>query len=587
MKRLIMISKMKFFTTYGVVGLLMLTLASCNKDFAFRLNLDEKPDDGKVRPTEYKVAYIIVEGGVGTIVGQQARDIGAMPTLGQLATHAMVSWNGVSAENKQSLTSYADLLTGVEYDKHHVAGDGSGNNLADYPTLFTHIADNTDMRMAFISANAALGAVVQSNEVDTYAIEGSDADVVTKAVEELEREDAGLVVATFKEVDATGQASGYDSEDYIEALGNFDQQLKSITDAIYSRKNYPNERWLIIVTSTKGGQYTLPSGQDDGSVFSDTERNNFIVVNNSQFAFKLYERMETVDPAWISSAVKYTSNVGRAVINAENAAIYNIEKNKEYTIQMRIKVHSYGTYTQTVFSKHPDTGGGSPGWAFMIGREGASGKDWSSGSFRFKVGGTEIYATADIAKEVWYSVIARVWMDGATQKVTVFRDGVEYNTGDISGSSANGVSNEPLQLGYAKGYATDFTTQSHTIADVRIYDVAKSVADIQSSYCTTMSTPSTDSYHNNLIGYWPGYDGGAELKDRSGNNRHFDLTGTYSWTNFADRSATLCPTLPDNLERYVIRSVDAPRLIFSWLNFMNIDEFDLDSQIWNPTFTNP
>jgi len=585
MKTSIITSNIRPFAVFLAGGLLLSGLGACNKDFASRLNFDEQPGDIRIRGTEHKIAYIVVEGGVGTIVAQQARDIGAMPTLGRLATNAMVSWNAVSAENKESLTSYADLLTGTEYAKHQVAGNGGGNNLANYPTLFKRIAEHTDMRTALITANTDLNVLVVPADVDSYAVEADDAAVTDKAVAELEREDAGLVVATFKEVDAAGQASGYDSPAYVQALGNFDQRLKRMADAISARENYASERWLIVIASTKGGAYVLPTGQDDGSVFSETERNNFVVMHSPQFAFSLYQRMETVDPAWTGSAVRYTSNAGRALIGPEKAAIYNIENGKEYTIQMKIKVHSYGTFNQTVLSKRSSTSGGEDGWAFMIGREAVSGKDWSSGSFRFKVAGTEIYATDPVELDVWHSVLARVWMDGTAQRVTMFRDGVPYNTGTIT--NAVGSSNEPLQLGYARGFATDVTTQSHSIADVRMYNVAKSVADIQSSYCTTLSTPGSDPYHGNLIGYWPGDDGGAELRDRSGNNNHFDLTGNYAWGSFSERSASLCPTLPDNPERFVVRSVDIPRLIFGWLNFMNIEDFGLDSQIWNPVFTNP
>jgi len=585
MKTSIILSKTKSLAAFVAGGLLFFGLYSCNKDFANRLNFDEQPNGVPIRGTEHKIAYIIVEGGVGTIVAQQARDIGAMPTLGRLATNAMVSWNAVSADNKESLTSYADLLTGTERTKHQVAGNGMGNNLANFPTLFKRIAEHADMRTALITANTDLNVLVQPADVDHHALEADDAAVTDKAVAELGREDAGLVVATFREVDAAGQASGYDSPAYVQALGSFDQRLKRIADAIAARGNYANERWLIIIASTKGGAYALPPGQNDGSVFSETERNNFVVMHSPQFAFSLYQRMETVDPAWTSSAVRYTSSAGRALIAPDKAAIYNIEKGKEYTIQMKIKVHSYGTYNQTVLSKRSSTSGGEDGWAFMIGREAVSGSDWSSGSFRFKVAGTEIYATDPVELDVWHSVVARVWMDGAAQRVTMFRDGVPYNTGTIT--NATGSSNQPLQLGYAAGFATSTATQIHSIADIRIYNVAKSVADIQSSYCTTLSTPGSDPYYGNLIGYWPGDDGGAELRDRSGNNNHFDLTGSYAWTNFSERSASLCPTLPDNPERFVVRSVDIPRLVFGWINFMNTEDFDLDSQIWNPVFANP
>lgn len=584
MKRISIISSIKSTMAYCSIGLGMLALASCNKDFANRLPFDQEHQDVKVEETQYKIAYVVLEGGVGTIVAREATDYGAMPTLGELSIRSITSWNGVSAENKEELTSYADLLTGVEYPKHQVQGAGTDNNLENFPTLFTRIKQQSNIHTAFITSNSNLTSLVKEADVDVYQLENGDEQVAERAGEELAKDNVGVVVATFKDVDQIGQSAGYDSEAYIQALSRFDEQLNGLVTTIRARQNYSNERWLIVVTSSKGGDYALQPELDDGSIFADTERNNFVVVHNPQFTFKLTERMQLVDPAWMGSAIRYTGNQGKAVIPVADATIYNLEKNREYTIQMKIKVHSYGEYNQTVFSKRENTNGGQDGWGIMIGRAGGDYGDLSRGSFRFKVAGTEVYATADIELETWYSVIVRVYVEGDKQYATVFRDGIEYNTGEIT--NAQGVSDQPLQLGYAAGFATVVATQSHSIADIRIYNVAKSIEDIQNAYCTTLATPGSDHYFNNLIGYWPGDDGGAELRDRSGNNRHFMLEGNYSWNSFSERSATLCPTLPDNPERYVVRSVDVPRMIYSWLNFKGIEQFNLDAQIWNPSFSN-
>lgn len=583
------IMKLRYGLFCGVVGIGLLN--SCNKDFASKLNFDEQPSTNKIQGTSYKIAYLVVEGGVGMIASQQASDIGTMPTLGDLSTHAMVSWNGVSAANGDDMTAYADLLTGVEYAKHKVNTTGGSNGLAKYPTLFKYIGDNTDSRMAFISSNSSLAGLVKSTDVDNYALQNTDVEVTAKAVEELKRDDAGLVVATFKNVDVVGKASGYGSNAYIAALGDFDKQLKSIVGTIEDRKSYSNEKWLIIVTSTKGGSYALPPDQNDGSIFAQPARNNFVLIYNPQFAFKSYERMQTVDPAWVSSAVKYSESSGAAALPVDRATLYNFGKGADagdYTIQLKLKVHEMagrngkaGTpQNGVIFGKMKNSANFPLGWSMTY--NGGSG--WR---FIGNASGGANYAADGGAFDLdtWYTLTVKIYKSGADRVVKLFRNGVLRST--VTNFAARDLSsNDPLQMGFQEGSYGTNSGFVHSIADVRIYKAAIPDDVIAAISCSTMPVPSSPFY-TNLIGYWPANDGGMVLKDKSGNKRDFDMTGTYVWNSFSERSSSLCPTLPDNPEHYVIRSVDVPRMIYAWFNFSGIDRFDLDAQVWNPIFVNP
>ncbi|KGE15669.1 LamG-like jellyroll fold domain-containing protein [Sphingobacterium deserti] len=573
-------------TAFWKASLGVFAFLSCNEEFPNRLSFDQEYQDPGVQETQYKVAYVVLEGGVGTIVAGQATDYGMMPTLGDLYLRSVTSWNSVSTANKDELTAYADLLTGVEYPKHQVVSQGDPVNLENFPTLFSRVKQQSNARTAFITANRTLAPLVSETDLDQYQVLTDDQQVTANAVDELARDDVAVVVATYKEVDDIGLSQGYTSEAYLQALNRFDGQLNELVSTIRARENYISERWLIVVASSTGGRYTLRPELDDGSIFAETERNNFVVIHNPQFVFRLVERLQTNDPAWMSSAVRYTGNQGKATIAAENASIYNIEKNKEYTIQMKVKVHSYGNADQTIFSKRSNTAGSQEGWAFMLvpdPNEGTIDGKPSRGLVRFKVAGVgDAEAIADVELETWYSFIVRVYIQGGKQYATIFRDGVEYKTSEITG--AQGVSNDPLQLGYAPGYAQALPSQSHSIADIRIYNVAQTVDHVKQAYCSTMATPGSDPYYDNLIGYWPGDDNGTELRDRTANNRHFVLEGNYAWNDFSERAATLCPTLPDNPEHFVLRTVDVPRMIYSWMNFKGIEQFNLDGQIWNPNF---
>jgi len=556
--------------------------AACNKDFANRLSFDNANTSLEVKETKYKIAYIILEGGVGTIIAKEANSYGRMPTLGQLSLRSMVSWNAVSAKNKDALTSSADMLTGVEYPKHQVLGIETGNQLDKYPSIFSRLKDNRITQTSLITSSEKFEFF--KKDVGNYQFLDSDEAVTAKAVEELEKDSSVMLVATYKDVDIAGETDGYDSPSYEQALEKFDNQLKKLVDAITKRKQYAAEQWMIVISSPKGGSYLLKPGIGDGTIFTDIARNNFVLINNNQFAFRLLERPAKGSTPWVSSAITYVGDNAKGIIAAPDAAIYNISNGQECTIELKIKIKSYGTANQTVFSKRSSTNGDQDGWAILIGRESTSGNEVSRGSFRFKVGGTEVYASADIPLNVWHSVIVRVYMDGTKQQATIFRNGVPYGTGDIT--KAKGVSSETLQLGYAAGYSSNLGKQSHQIADVRIYNVAKSIEDIKDSFCTIISDAKSDAYYENLIGYWPANDIGNELRDLSPSKRNFRLSGKYSWLDFSDSGTGLCPPSVENPERKVLRSLDVPKMIYSWLNFRGVDFYDLDAQYWSPSFLN-
>lgn len=562
--------------------------SSCNKEMPNKLNLDNDYREPTIEETQYKVAYFVVEGGVGSIVAQQATDYGTMPTLAGLLTNGLVSWNGVSAENNDELTSYADLLTGVEYQKHQVSSMSPTNNLIKYPTLFTRLTERTNARKALISSNESLKEVINVSELDSYKLMASDQEVTKEIVEEIKNKDVGFVMGTFQNVAAVGESSGFDSEQYLEALKAFDLQLKEALDALYTRPKYANEKWLIIVTSNKGGDYTLRPELNDGSIFTITERNNFVVAHNNQFAFKLIERLQTVDPAWISSAVKYSGNSGFAALPAAQAGDYNFGKGAnagEYTIQLKLKVHEMngrngkgGTpQNGVIFGKMKGAANFPAGWSITY--NGGSG-------WRFVSNAGSGYATdaKPFDLEVWYNLTVKIYKDGEKRRVQLYRDG-EPQGGSFEFTDRELSSSDDLQMGFQEGSWGSNGGYVHSIADVRIYKEAISDEIIKAISCSTMPTPASPHFKK-LIGYWPANDGDAELQDKSGNKRHFVLQGTYAWNSFSERAANLCPTLPDNPELFVLRSVDVPRMIYNWFNMSGIEGFGLDAQIWNPSFSN-
>ncbi|WP_077439096.1 LamG-like jellyroll fold domain-containing protein [Sphingobacterium sp. CZ-UAM] len=569
--------------------LLMILSSSCNKNMEGKLEFGSEPKDLGLTANQYKIAYIVVEGAVGTVVGNEATDYGSMPNMAALSLNGVFSWNSVSSENGTLATNYADLLTGTEVSKHRVKDDQlNGNNLAAYPTIFKRIKQYKPSRTALLTSNPLVSTIIESGSLDLNSVFSNDSEVLKAAKEELGKEDVGFMMATFSNVRITGDQSGYgpDNDKYIQALAQFDRQLGEIRKTIIARKNYKNERWLIVVASTNGGKYELNPALQDGSVFAIPERNNFVLMNNPEFSYKLVERMETVDPAWTSSAVTFVSNSTASnqiygQMSVADGKAFDIDKTKEYTIGFKIKITEFGNLNTTLLGNRTSTSGGEAGWAFLTGTD-ASENNLSKGSFRFKVANTSIYFSKKLATNTWYAVFARIYKEGDKQYATIYVDGVAGETKEITNS--NGIGAGRFQLGYGNGYIEK--TQKQLMADVRFYNAALPVDYIKSNYCTTMSTAGSDAYYNNLIGYWPANDRDNIIRDKTGNKRNFNLIGAFAYTSFSERAGNLCPTLPDNLERYVVRTVDAPLMIYNWMNIIEVGQFELDAQSWSPAFSN-
>lgn len=579
---------LKAFLGYSCIVVGFLSWTACNKEFSHKLPFDQEYKALSIDESSYKLAYIILEGGVGAIIAKEATDYGSMPKLAELTQNSIISWNAVSTANNDEVTAYADLLTGVEYEKHQVSGNGSGNSLHDFPTIFTRLKAQGVENYSLLTANPSSMRVFKQDVAQYQELDNDDA-VVAKATEELAKEETTLLVATFSAVDQVGKAKGYDSPEYIASLKAFDAQLAILVNSIFSRKKYLDEKWLIVVCSSKGGKYPLKPELDDGTIFSDTERNNFVLAHNRQFANKLVERLSIVDPLWISSAVRFTdsgtgANKGLGLMDVDNSARYNMYEDKDYTVHFKTKIHQPGIYNPAIISNRSSTGGSESGWGITFVRNGDSKGNASNGGFTARYNGEVLTANPqDLELETWYTTTLRIWRDGGKKMMSLYTNGRRISQREITGNAATSL---PLVIGNPNSWSSSLSGKylSYTLADLRFYDVAWSHEDIASNYCSTLSTPGSDPYYQNLIGYWPGNDGSIELRDQSGNRAHFMLKGLFNWNSFSERGASICPTIPDHPERFVFRSIDVPRMIYSWLNFRGIDDYRLDGQLWNPNF---
>lgn len=548
-------------------------LASCNKEITDRIDLDKEVPDLTLVKSQNKVLYLVIEGGIGSVIAQEATDYGSLPTIGSLAEHSLLSWNSVSSETEDMLTSYGELLTGVDGSK---LDPSEGGGIA-YPTVFDRIRKFSSLKTSFYSSNSLVFSTFLGSqpEVDRHNLASTDEQVYADLTEELAREDAGFVVGTFSSVRTAGENFGYgpDSDVYMSALQKIDGYIQGLLETLHKRPGYASEKWLIVLTSESGGEYALDPYLDDHSVYSETSRNNFVIFSHTGFKFKLVEKPNLTDPTYDGSAIRYSGSNARASIASEEADIFNLGTSGDYTIQFRIKVHQLGSNNPAIISKQNNTGNADDGWSFIY--NGQSG-------WRFKIKGTHAVDGAAFELGQWYTLTARLWDDEGVRKVTVYTNGDSITTSTIN--NLQGSSSAPLNLGHSTAWGGG--TPQHSIVDVRIYDTALPTDYIQTNYCKTFVSVS-DPYFDSLIGYWPAIEGDGDiLKDHSASKRDFKLTGTYTWNSFSERGATLCPGFPDGLEQLVIRSLDIPKFVYNWVGILDTYKFDLDSKGWLPVFNN-
>ena len=559
-----------------LLSLLMFAF-SCNKELENKIDIGKPGEPVIIDGKSYKVAYIVVDGAVGSVVGTQATDFNNMPFLGKLTENGLFSWNSITQDNTQDITFYADLLTGVNVAKHKVSSSNLASaNLSQYPLLFDRLKSSLGLRTSVISNNGDVASLTQNSTIDNKKITSSDQETLEAAKAELALENTGFTLLTFNETDVVGKAEGYgpNSAPYVASLKNIDNKIKDVMETIQKRPNYNTEKWLLVVASNRGGNYVIDPNLNDNSLYSIPKRNNFILYYNSQFQYKIIQKMDLSDPTYDGSAIRYTGSATTATLAANRADKFNLGSaatDGEYTIQLRIKVHALGTNNPAMISKMNHTGNSTNGWSFIY--NGAFG-------WRFKIFGTQAIDPKPFILDQWYTLTAKIYNDKGVRKARVYTNGVFVAESTIT--NAQGTSTEPLKLGYSTAYGTN---GSHSITDVRIFNTALPDDYIAKNYCST-AIYNDSPYWNNLLGYWPAIDGsGNVIKDFSPNKNDFDLTGTVAWNSFSERSGSLCPTAPQNLEILTIRSVDVPLMVYNWFGVKGIEKFNLDSKFWSPSFS--
>jgi len=552
-----------------LVGLAVAVIWSCNQEFSRVIPDIEPIDSVEVAFGSPRVLYIIADGARGKSV----RD-GELPHIHSLLPNAIYTWESLADEETtpENGTNWADMVTGVQKSKHGIVGnDYSGAKLDNFPVIFERIKEaspTSDVRV-YTSSTAFHEHLTAG--ADTRELLDDDDAVQAAAVGALADDGITLVTAHYTGVDEAGRQHGYDLSvpQYQEALTRFDDRIGELLQALRDRPNYSSENWLIVITSSKGGDFEIPESENDNTIFSDPEVNTFTVFYSNRYNTRIVNK-PFLGIRFQGDFVHFRNQV-RAEVTAGDNDYYNLD-NSAFTIELKVKKNpgpdnNFEYRYPALLSKRNRWNWDDVGWTIFL-----EGRGWQ---FNARGLGGNVGQTngGNLANATWNSIaVVGVIRDGQRFART-YTNGQFNNEVNITnyGSIANDL---PLILG-----GRDDNGQADCyIADVRIWKVALP-EDVLRQYSCEIGVPDDHPYRDFLAGLWLVVGSEVnEIKDEGPLGGHMTLSGDgIERDRLADY---VCAPSSEDLGETVPRNIDVPVQIMTWLKIPRQESWQLDGRVW-------
>lgn len=544
-------------------------VASCNQEFSRIIPENDPIDSVDVAFGSPRVLYIITDGARGKSLHEAET-----PAITSLLPNAIYSWESLSDEETGSLsgTNWADMLTGVQQAKHGVQGnDFSNSHLDNFPVLFERIANaqpNSELH-AYTAAplfyeNLTLGA-------NTRELLGDDAAVKDAAAAALAVDGITMVTAHFTNIDKAGSQFGYDLSvpQYREAIFGFDQYVGELMEALRARPNYDEENWLVVITSSKGGDYAIPDEENDNTIFSNPEVNTFTIFHSLRYSTRVVSK-PFLGIRFQGDFVRFQQQL-RGEVTAGDNDIYNLE-DEAFTIELKVKKNpgpnnNYRFNYPALLNKRERWTWDHVGWTIFLEEDfwmfNARGLGNNVGQTR---GGT-------LANATWNSLAVVGVIRDNQRFVRTYTNGQFNNEVNITnyGSITNNI---PLMLG---GQADNNQADCY-IADVRFWKVALP-DDVIRQYSCEIGIAEDHPYYDFLAGLWPVVGSeGETILDEGPLGSHMTLGG--ATINRQYQADFVCAPSAADLGALVPRNVDIPAQIISWLKIPRQENWQLDGRVW-------
>jgi hypothetical protein len=187
------------------------------------------------------------------------------PHFDALIASGAVSYQCSAEDITVSGPGWSSILTGVHRDKHLVTNNNfAPQNYIQYPHFFSRLRSLCQISTASIVHWAPVNTQILKGEADVIETGLSDAGVAAAAAALMEAASPDVTFLHFDDVDHAGHTFGFSPTvpGYIAAIETTDSYAGEVLAAITTRPSYPNEDWLIIVTSDHGGTPDGSHGQN-------------------------------------------------------------------------------------------------------------------------------------------------------------------------------------------------------------------------------------------------------------------------------------------------------------------------------------
>jgi len=428
------------------------------------------------------------------------------PNLDALISAGVYSPDALNDDITISGPGWSDILCGVRSDKHLVVDNSfSGSNYDDYPSLFQRIEDTySTVNTVSICHWAPINDYIVGTDADVIVNVGADNDVRDSAVDQLENSDPHAMFIHFDDVDYAGHGYGFspDVPQYISSIEVADAQVGVVLSALYSRPNYVQEDWLVIVTHDHGGV-----GYSHGGT-SLEHRNVSFIASGLNIPTQLVEKtILEVNPPPVNclggdgTELYFPTNSNVSVLPT---GYLDAVVEQDFSVEIRVRTNETPDVA-IIGNKDWDTGL-NPGFVFSF--EYPNGPSWKvnvgDGSSRADANGS-----VGIDDGQWHTLSATFNLDGMMR---LYTDGVF-----VAEENMSGVGNLNTASGLMMGADLNGAYQYNgSLAEVRIWETLLSDEDIAAWACS-----SVDSNHPNwssLASYWKMDDNSEYLFNSSLNN---------------------------------------------------------------------
>lgn len=614
-----------------LLGATILMATSCNETMLDTLEYNY-PSPAATSESNH-VLLVVLDGVSGRAV-QTARNAYKTPVLKSLFSHALYTDYGLADNSGKVLVGrmsnergWANLFAGST--NHKVKEDTQLEQLGNQHIFSWLLESRTHISM-FAS---------DKKFYDTFVTEGmnapqlvTDIEVKEQVVEELEntlKQPVDLVVAEFKGVQSAGENNGFYEEDgtvtdaVVNAIGELDNYIGEIMEALKARPGYKKENWLVIVTSNYGG--AISTSVEENDYYDDLTRNTFTLMYNEGLVSQVQGRpssasvqYEYYTPLWaydyrFPNPTEYAESAGLR----GNTTLGNIEwdeledgKTIMFFIQADKRRENKGNpEAYAILSKSSDVT--INGWMFCF----VSGKYirhciGKSGSSRF------FTTSSTINDMAWHSFAAVFGLDKSKTKLemTYYLDGKLEGSKTLSQKDFNNYMTEdmkkiPLRVGGAYNrdsqdkHATTKNKQYKScfnISNIQIYDKGLSEEEIGKYAGMNQLHKKEEAYPlwSNLIGYWP-CDLESDmmepvLKDYSkyrnadgSTDFVIDRGSAKAWLSGKSEDPSMHPILESDKMYYsrTVNTVDVSRQIFMWLSKHISWNWSMEGKAWQFTYT--